>query len=382
MKLLYISEDYAASKVHHELLSRMAFKGIDITVFSVVRLVDKTNDIRITYNNINYSVATYNLKPLYERIYRYVFAFKRRLKLRKLLLLTDIRGIDIIHGATLFSEGTIAYELNKKFGIPYTVAVRGTDIDLYLSKMPHLWSLGKEILRNASKIIFISPLLQQKFFQKRPIRNIESEIRSKCIIIPNGIEDYWIENRRSITFSDTTKRNKVIFIGRFDKNKNVETLINAILKLKTKIPEIKLNLVGVGDVCHKTIMRYCTEYPYNITYLGKIYDKDKLRNVLRENDVFAMVSHSETFGLVYLEALSQGLPILYTRGQGIDGTVSDIVGEKTDSHSVEETAEKLEKLLLRVSDYKCIGDHILDFSWNGIALHYNEIFNEVIQSKE
>lgn len=59
-----------------------------------------------------------------------------------------------------------------------------------------------------------------------------------------------------------------------------------------------------------------------------------------ESDIFVMVSHSETFGLVYIEALSQGLPILYTRGQGIDGTLKEKIGEAADSYD-ENSIKKL-----------------------------------------
>ena len=39
--------------------------------------------------------------------------------------------------------------------------------------------------------------------------------------------------------------------------------------------------------------------------------------IYRENDIYVMPSIIETFGLVYAEAMSQGLPVIYTRGQGL-----------------------------------------------------------------
>lgn len=167
MNLLYLSEDYTASKVHHELVSRLAALGHRVTVFSVVRLADQENDIRKTYGKIDYSVCTYSLPKWSELAYKIFFGVKRRLKFAKLIEQIKPEEVDITHAATLFSEGIIAYELYKKYAIPYTVAVRGTDIELYLSKMPHLWSLGKKILQNASQIIFISPIIQKKFEEKK-----------------------------------------------------------------------------------------------------------------------------------------------------------------------------------------------------------------------
>lgn len=376
LSLLYLSEDYAASKVHHELLKRLAYKGLNIDVFTVVRLVDKINDIRTSYLDINYNVAAYTLEPIYENFYRYIFGLKKRIKLNKLLSLISIEATDIIHAATLFSEGSIAYELYKRYRIPYTVAVRGTDIDLYLSKMPHLWRMGKRILTSASKIIFISSVLHDKFTNKRPVRKIYDSIKEKCLIIPNGIEDYWITNQKDKV--ENRKTNQLLYIGRFDKNKNVESLIKAVLNLRHNFPNITLNLVGGGDACHNEIMRYCNLFPKFIHYFGKISDKRKLTEIIRSNDIFTMVSHSETFGLVYLEALSQGLPILYTNGQGIDGSVPSIVGEKADSDDINDITSKIEKLLLNYNFYQPSSVDFTSFSWDNISDRYIELYKQII----
>ena len=300
LNILYLSEDYSASKVHHELVSRFVTLGHDVTVFSVVRLADKVNDIRNTYESIGYRICMYALPKWSELAYRIFFGFKRRLKLSKLIKQLNPQEIDIAHAATLFSEGVIAYELYKKYNIPYTVAVRSTDIELYLTKMPHLWSLGKKILLNSAKIIFISPNIQRKFEKKGSVKSIMPVIRNKCVVIPNGIEDFWINNR--IYRRHDTSAKEILYIGRFDENKNVERLIKSVLELRWEINNIHLNMIGGGDACHDTIMKYCEKYPETLRYLGKIYDKQKLLNEIRKNDLFAMISHSETFGLVYLEA--------------------------------------------------------------------------------
>ena len=375
MNILYLSEDYIASKVHHELVSRLSRFGHNITVFSVLRLVDIDSDIRYTYQAIDYKVCTFPLHQYLEIPYKLFFSFKMRLKFTNLMKQIDPLKIDFIHAATLFSEGSLAYELFKRYNIPYSVAVRGTDIELYLSKMPHLWKVGREILKNAYRIIFVSPIIQEKFKKKKSIAKLYPLIADKCTVISNGIEDYWIQNQRNSDNGSMPHPRDVLYIGRFDENKNVESLIKAVLALRESIPDIKLNLVGGGDSCHKAILAYCEKYPNNISYLGKIYDKDKLLKVMRDNQIFAMVSHLETFGLVYLEALSQGLPILYSEGQGIDKSVPDDVGEKAISTSQDDITNKLRKLIINFRSYRQLGDKLLDFSWDKVAEKYSNIFN-------
>jgi len=75
--------------------------------------------------------------------------------------------IDIQYATTLFSDGALAYKIYNNFKIPYIVALRSTDINLFLKVRPDLYVLDKNILLNAQKNIFISPLLKKLFFPNR-----------------------------------------------------------------------------------------------------------------------------------------------------------------------------------------------------------------------
>lgn len=187
MNILYLSEDYTTSKVHHELISRLTALGHTITVYSVIRPEDIASDISKTYSSVDYEICTYFLSQKWELVYRLLFNIKKKIKYNNLVRKLNPQAFDMVHAATLYSEGIIAYELFKKYNIPYTVAIRGTDVGLYLSKMPHLWHVGQRILKNASKVIFISPIILSKFKEKKAIHHIFSQIEQKCIIIPNGL---------------------------------------------------------------------------------------------------------------------------------------------------------------------------------------------------
>ena len=94
-----------------------------------------------------------------------------------------------------------------------------------------------------------------------------------------------------------------------------------------------------------------------------------------------MPSLYETFGLVYIEALTQNLRLLYTKGTGIDGLL-DNVGEAVESPSVERIANGLRKLIKNYGHYD--GLKKMDFSyfdWDVIADQYIEMFNSIIDKK-
>jgi len=103
---------------------------------------------------------------------------------------------------------------------------------------------------------------------------------------------------------------------------------------------------------------------------------EKLRSIFKENNFFVMPSKAETFGLVYIEALLQGLPILFTKGEGIDGYYDNSIGERVNDSTVQEIQNKLQDLLSNENIYNFDLDRISkNHDWKGIALKYSDIYN-------
>lgn len=89
-----------------------------------------------------------------------------------------------------------------------------------------------------------------------------------------------------------------------------------------------------------------------------------------------MPSKHETFGLVYAEAMSQGLPVIYTRGQGFDGQFEEgEVGYSVQYDSAEEIVDRIKEIL---NNYKTISNNCVEkvdrFDWDEIARKYIEIY--------
>ena len=375
MNVLYITEDYKGSKVHHQLTESVAESGVDVSVFSVVR--HENYDPRVVSASHDCPIYGFQVPGRKRLRYKFDFRFKQHLKAAHLLQQVKVEEVDVVHASTLFSDGAMAYRLYKMYGIPYVVAVRGTDVNFYLRYMLHLWPLGRKILKHASKVVFITAMLKENFKRSLFVRGLWNQIEPKCVVLPNGIDDYWLEHQHYSRHSSTAE--KLLYIGAFDRNKNVTTLMKAVEQLRKKHPHLTLTLVGGSGEEHERIVKMCEAHPEMFCYLGKIFDKDRLRDVMREHDVFTMVSHSETFGLVYVESLSQGLPILYTIGQGIDGTFREKVGEGADSHRWKDIARQLDRLLTNYEEYESIEKSIRCFSWKHIASQYKLIYQDAVR---
>ena len=365
MNVLYLTEDYIGSRVHHNLCRSIveADNQMNMTLFAFNRPNYPLRDLRSTYEGRNYSLVESDFEGNL-LLYRTFFPYKIRCKYQQLIQKADIEHTDLIVASTLFSDGAVALRLWRERRIPYVMVVRGTDVNLYLRHMPHLYRIGREIVKNARKVIFVSPVQRRQFERSLAFRYLINSLQPKLITITNGIDQIWIDNQ--YLANENRDPNAILYIGVFDRNKNIATLIEACHRLRKLNPNLVLNLVGGGGPCESQIMKLIEKNSGWIKFHGPIYDKQKLMQVCRQNAVFAMISKSETFGLVYFEALSQGLPVVFTENQGFDGVLDGLnVGLAAKSSSVSDVAEKIRLVLHdRIAMQKNIGQIKFDeFSW-------------------
>lgn len=133
-------------------------------------------------------------------------------------------------------------------------------------------------------------------------------------IVPNGID------LKKYRFSRLTPHRPgakptVFYVGRLEKRKGIKYLIDAFAQLNDK--DARLIIAGDGPDRNK-LESYASYYDgqVDISFLGYISEKDKLR-LLKEADVFCSpASYGESFGIVLLEAMASGTPIVAGNNPG------------------------------------------------------------------
>src|SRR5690606_3295282 len=137
----------------------------------------------------------------------------------------NLSEYDVVHAHSLFSNGYIAYLAYKKYKTPYITAVRNTDLDIFFKKMVHLRRLGVNILLNSQKIIFLSESYKNECIEKYIPQKFKSIIMEKAVVIPNGIDDYWFNNKLVVVPNQPFKKTiNIIFVGNDSKRKNLNSL--------------------------------------------------------------------------------------------------------------------------------------------------------------
>ena len=283
---------------------------------------------------------------------------------------------ECIHAYTLFSDGNVALNLSEKYGIPYVVAIRNTDVNDFFRLMPHLRGRGIEIMRKASAVFFLSNAYLDQVFKKYIPVKYHDEILQKTHIIPNGIDDFWLNNSNVQSKRIDIKTGvKLVYAGRIDKNKNIPTTQKAMSILSDR--GINTTLTIVGKIEDKK--EYLKILKNKRTRYLPAMPKEKLIDEYKKADIFVMPSFTESFGLVYAEAMSQGLPVIYSKGQGFDDQFAEgTVGFHVTSDDPKSVADGIEKI---IDSFDAIRERTAvnarKFNWEDIAKRYVTIYKKI-----
>lgn len=389
MNVLHIANSYGGTEVYTELFSALDRCCCEQHVF--VPLNARNHD-RLGRQLIDFGTkgSTLHYSTCLKRWHRYWYGAKIATAFRAVETWMAGARPDIIHAHTAFFDGAVAYELSKRLGIPYVVAVRNTDVDGYYAKF--WWKRGYflDILRQAARIVFISPKYRENFLSKKILGKWRGELEAKSVVIPNGIRDIYLANRHRHA-PDPGKPVTVVYAGGFFERKGLREIILACDSLRAGGLDIRVVAIGRGLPFRPKDAAYASEMetmassrPWVV--LKDHMDAEGLMREYREGDIFAMPSARETFGLVYVEALSQGLPVIYATDEGFDDYRPDgEIGRAARAKDAVETARAIRAIL---SDYAGCAARVgtlelsKDFSWNGIAEKYLALYAECARSMQ
>lgn len=167
---------------------------------------------------------------------------------------------------------------------------------------------------------------------------------NKVLFIPNCIDS---------THRDYSKLNEknLIAIGRLAKEKGFDDLLRLYKKVSLKYPEWKLNIIGDG-MQKDNLLDLSKELKLSdkVVFHG-FQNKDYINNMLKESSIYIMTSHTESFGIVLIEAMSYGIPCLsYTSAQGANEIIKDNQTGYLINNRNEE--EMINKICLLIEDEK------------------------------
>ncbi|ANH73565.1 glycosyltransferase Family 4 family protein [Ralstonia insidiosa] len=189
------------------------------------------------------------------------------------------------------------------------------------------------------------------------IQDIEREYgmkisRSHTSIVPHGIEDY--SEKESLP-SKNNGEQKLLFVGRFERRKGIDLLLEVIPTLLRKYKNLKVDLVGENNLPAADQATYKDLFVAahkgqadildRVNFVGTV-SKAELLNAYQNCDIFAAPSRYESFGLILIEAMRFGKAVVGARIGGMQEVVSDGVdGLLFKSEDAADLRQKLDQIL-------------------------------------
>jgi len=244
--------------------------------------------------------------------------------------------------STHLNFGPLADIINKFLGLPYVLVAHG--VEAWDVRQSHL----ENSLKHAAKILAISNYTRDRLLQVRGLH------KDRVVLLPNTFDSHGFDIapkpeyllrryglRRSQRVILTVSR-----LAASERKKGYEEVLRSLPMIRREIPDIHYIIVGQGDD-RPRIEALITELELGgySTLAGYVPDCE-LSDHYNLCDVFAMPSRQEGFGIVYLEALACGKPVLAGNKDGsVDALCNGELGALVDPENVEEIAQTLLQLL-------------------------------------
>jgi D-inositol-3-phosphate glycosyltransferase len=257
-------------------------------------------------------------------------------------------------------------------------------------------AVEKQILEQAHCVVATSP---QEFDD---LENLVSRL-GKIDVIPCGTD---VSTFRPISKADarqqlgiSTKEKVVLYVGRFDRRKGIETLVRATSELRAQLEQseeidpqhLKLMVVGGSDpqeadgIERRRIEEIVTELDLNANteFVGMV-GHDRLALYYTAADVCVIPSHYEPFGLVAIEAMACGTPVVASAVGGLKFTViSEETGLLVPPHDVGKFAHAIGRILTDDLWARKIRKQAAtrvqqNFSWTGVAIQLSDLYRRLL----
>lgn len=276
--------------------------------------------------------------------------------------------IDIVHLHSCIWGGIGGAFIAKKLKVPFII----TEHSSYYGRFKVSFAesqIIKYTLKNADKVISVSSYLKEI---------VSKYYKDDIKIIPNMVD---CNEFLSYKFNNKNTYNKFTFLSLcyLKKNKGVDILIKAFSKY---FNNENVELIVAGDGPERVnLEKLAVELGVSdkVKFKGAL-SREEVKKEMSNCNVFTLASRFETFGVVLIEALSSGKPVISTRNGGANDIVNDLNGILVDIDNINELGEKMYymyKNYNKYDSYKIREDCIYRYSKEAIIKELSNIYNEV-----
>lgn len=254
---------------------------------------------------------------------------------------------DVIHAHNALPAGFSSVLVGREIGVPVVVTEHSS---LYAGGVASFFDVffSRFVYKMASRSIFVSSYLRSE---------VSRVVGAECdgVVVPNVIPSSVVRVRNELGVV-SRRRGVVLSAGRMDSNKNHILLVRALSLIPSGLCPA-LRLIGDGPE-RKKIEREVERLGVSdrVFFLGYLR-RDEVYREMMSADVFCLPSISETFGVVLIEAMALGCPVVSTPCGGPEEIVSERSGFVANSNSACELADKICRALRMEWDRSAVSSY-------------------------
>ena len=216
-------------------------------------------------------------------------------------------------------------------------------------------------------------------------RYVNNTFPGEYEIIPNGIDyKHFSANVAPLPQYQDGKLN-ILFVGRLEKRKGLRYLLEAYSKLKWEMPNTRLIVVGPGNPDKESYRILSSHGLRDVEFAGRV-SYDELPRYYATADIFCSpATGGESFGIVLLEAMSAGKPVVASDIEGFRGIMTDgeqgLLVTKKDTGGLANALGRLARDPELRSKLGGQGSRSAeDYRWEVVAGRVEEYYNRCIQA--
>lgn len=261
----------------------------------------------------------------------------------------DGKRFDVIHAHNVYPDGYAGLLCSRRFNKPLVVTARATDVDITSNINSFYFRVIKKVLDDATRVVVPSPRLYKA---------VESKFGIQANVICNGIDvdeinSYIKKQNQRIHYGGKIV---IMSVCQLIKSKGIDLNLLAIKSLISKCNHLYYIIIGDGpERSNLEKLSFDLGLVKVVKFMGTLTHSETIQYI-DCCEIFSMPSWQETFGLVYLEAMALGKPIIGCKGQGMDTIISDEkIGMLTEPKDWKSVAFAMDYLLNNPTEVKEMG---------------------------